>query len=695
MRYLFILIVFFAVQGLRAQERDTASNRHIKLDEVVVTATRTRNLVKEVPARVQVIGREELESLPVSNIDDVLRSAANVNVNRSWGIFSKNSSVTMHGVPGSQRVLVLIDGVPKNKIGGGSVNWHNMNPDNIERIEVIKGPASSLYGNNAMGGVIQIITRRPQKRLEGSFDAFAGTYGTLGSSLNLGGSEVKNNKGIYWGIDGFYRQGKGYYLDPPEFLDPTDVPTNLKEFGGGVMAGYRFNSKNSLEVSCDYYDELRGAGLKVHLDDGSYESTRTGQVQSRYTGRIGRADVTALVYAANEDFYGQKESLNETGDYRLIDSYTIKKDQGIWATASQEVLRKNRVTIGTEVKTGSLDGEDIYRSSTDLIRFGSRMDVLGLFIQDEISLFKDKFKVIAGLRNDIVRFRDGHQEITEPTAATGFAAGFTETFRSNGWNAVSPKLAFRYNFNSKSGIYISAGTGFIPPDLKDLSQTGKIRKGFRLANPELRPEKLTNYELGYSVVIAGRVSLEASVYHSAGRDFQYMIGTGDSVETNGTLKPVLKPANIARIAVNGAELSARWVILKNLALNIAYAYNDSRITQFGTPDFNPDKDLTGKYLLEVSPHQLYAGLNWRLKGFTANLNCNYVGPQWFDDENTILLDEYFLLNMRITQTIKKQFRLHLDVQNILNSIYIDRKGQLSPGRYVTIGIQYDLSGRDA
>ncbi|MFA6128944.1 MAG: TonB-dependent receptor [Bacteroidales bacterium] len=685
-----LLNVFWAFFAY-AQEQDTVSGLRVKLEEVVVTATRTKRLLKDIPAQVQVIGREEIESFPVSNIDDLLKSSANINVNRSWGIFSKNSSVTMHGLPGSARILVLVDGVPKNKIAGGSLNWHNINPDNIERIEIIKGPASALYGNNAMGGVINIITKKPIKKLEGSVQAFSGTYKTLGSSLNLSGNETKNGKGFYWNLNGFYRKGDGYYLDPPDFLDPTDVKTFLKEYGGGAMLGYRFGQSDNLELFCDYYNEKRGAGLRIHLDDGSYESTITRQIRSKYTRKIGGGELSALIYFTDEQFYGQKESINELQEYRLLDSYSYKTDKGFWTTWSQELFKQNRLTTGAEAKFGSVDGQDIYRTSTDMIGFRSKMDIFGFFIQDEIGLVGNRLKLIAGLRNDLVSFHDGYQNITDPTKATGFSKGFSETFNNNRWNAFSPKLSLQYSISSRSQVYLSAGTGYIPPDLKDLSQTGKIRKGFRLANPELKPERLTNYEIGFSQLIAGGIKINGAAYYSDGHDFQYMIGTSDSIDTGGgTLKPVLKPENIARIAVLGGEITGSWYISSKLSWNMSYSYNNSRITEFGKSQINPDKDLAGKYLLEVSPHQFYSGITYRNKSFSANMNCNYVDEQWFDDENTILIDDYFVVNMRLSETIKKHYRIYLDIQNILNTEFIDRKGQLSPGRFMTIGFHYIL-----
>jgi len=682
------LILAFPIAAI-AQENDTVTKLRVSLEEVVVTATRTERRLQDIAARVSVINRDEIEQIPFSNIDDLLKLSANVNVNRSWGIFSKNSSVTMHGLPGSARTLVLADGFPKNKIGGGSVNWHNINPDNLERIEVIQGPASALYGNNAMGGVINLISRKPAKPFEGSLKVLYGSYNTLGTSARIGGSQVKDHQGLYWSVDGFYRKGDGYYLDPPEFLDPTDVKTYLKEYGTNIMTGYAFGKAGSVDLYLDYYNELRGAGRQIHVEGGSFEATVTSSVRTKYSGRLAGGDLSVLAWYMNEDYHGQKESLNETNEYRLLDSYTLKQDQGVWTSWSKKILPDHHLTAGTEWKSGSVSGQDLYATSTDEIRFGSRMDIAGVFVQDEISFRNEKLRAVAGLRADWSRFHDGFQTINEPTSVTGFTEGFSENFDPNRWFALSPKLSLQYSFTPVIKAYIAAGTGYIPPDLKDLSQTGKINKGFRLANPNLKPETLINYETGYSWLITERLKMSGSYYYSVGYNFQYMIGTGDSIDTGGSsLKPVLVSENLARVRILGADLTVRWMISPSLILDGGYSWNDSKIVKFGNSEINPEKDLTGKYMIEVSPNQFYSGLTFRHRNLSANLNANYVGHQWFDDENTILLDDYFVVNFRISQTFRKHYRIWFDIQNLLNNVYIDRKGQVSPGRYLTAGVQF-------
>ncbi|HBS88808.1 MAG: hypothetical protein A2W91_03960 [Bacteroidetes bacterium GWF2_38_335] len=680
-----ILLILLICQTY-AQVNDTTP---VMIDEVVVTATRGERIVKNVPGKIDIISSEKIQASPVLNIDDILRTSANVYVNRSWGIFSKNSSVTMRGLESSDRTLILIDGVPKNKLSGGSVNWHNVNPDEVERIEVIKGPASALYGTNAMGGVINIITKKPQEKLSGNIKAFAGKYNTLGSSLNLSGSKIKENKGFYWGINGLYRQGDGYIFEPAEALDSTDTETFLTEYGGGIKTGYQISKNNSIEIAYDYYDELRGGGVQVHEEDGSYDKAKTHQGRINYSGKIGKTTLKVLASMLREDYYSQKESLNDFYEYKLSDASTVKNDKGVWMIAGNELFKNNYITGGIEIRTGDVNGNETYRTTPDLINYEGFLNVYALFLQDEINLVKEKLKVIAGLRNDIITFNNGWQTVDDPSKETGFTESFYEKFDNHQWSAFSPKLAVKYLFNSLSDVYVSFATGYKPPKIDDLCKSGKIRKGFRLANPELRPEKLFTYEVGYSRIFLKKIKVSTAVYYSKGIDFQYLIGTGDTLEVEGSdPKPILTRENIAEVEIYGGELSVNYQVVKSISFNLNYSYNHSIVLDYQMEEGNPSKDLSGLYLIEVSPHLFYAGATWKNKLLNCHLNCTYTGSQWVDDENTQLLEDYFLLNMRLSKELKSGLGCWIDIQNILDNQFIDRKSQLSPGRFVLGGVGF-------
>ncbi|MFZ4413129.1 MAG: TonB-dependent receptor, partial [Bacteroidales bacterium] len=115
-----ILILFLFAQMCWAQD----SIKNIFLEGIVVTSTRCNTKIESLAANIDVLNQHDLENFPLTNIDNILQSVSNVYVNRSWGIFSKNSSVTMRGMDGTNRVLVLYNGIPLNKTSGGGINWY-------------------------------------------------------------------------------------------------------------------------------------------------------------------------------------------------------------------------------------------------------------------------------------------------------------------------------------------------------------------------------------------------------------------------------------------------------------------------------------------------------------------------------------------------------------------------------------------
>lgn len=658
------------------------SPKIVEIDPITVSATLNRRNVSKIPGRVSVINAREVDLLPANTTDDLLLGIANVHVNRPWGIFSKGASVSMRGLPGSSRTLLLIDGVPMNKMGGGTVNWNFIEPNDVENIEVVKGPNSALYGNNAMGGVISIKTKRPVKPLEGSVRAFGGSMGTYGGSLSLGGAYFKEDRGFYWNVKGFGRKGDGYIIEPEESRDTTDTNVTLKEYNMGALGGYRFNANNSVELEYRYYNGTFGTGRQVYEEDGAWDQYRSHLLLANYNGLVGKYTLNARMYYQQENFDRQSESLSgSSGKYKLADTHILKHDNGLWMNVSRTFFRDHLFTAGLEFKMGDMDANDIYRTSTDDVTYGGKMNTIGLFLQDEFKLFT-KLSVIAGLRFDYASSYDGFLNVENPTSNTGFIEDISADFENSDWTQFSPKLALQYQFNKSIGVYASVATGFMPPKIDDMSKSGKISKGFKLANPQLKPETITNYEVGMTWLLAEKIAIEPSVYYSRGHDFQYFVATGDSVDTGGTdLKPVLQRQNVSDVEIAGFEITASWEFITGLVFTANYAMNSSSIINFSDPT-NPDKDLNGKSLIEVPVMESYASLSWRNKIVNVMLDWRYTGKEWYDDENTQYVEPYNLIGIKLSKMLKQGIGFTLSVQNVLDKITVDRKGTLNPGRFI-------------
>ena len=160
----------------------------ISMDELVITATRTDSRLMNTPVRVNMITPGQINQLPLQNIDDALRFTPGLNVGRPFGIFSSKSTISMRGMSGKEqaRVLVLLDGIPINKSDGGTVDWNLVDVSSIDRIEVTKGPGSAIYGGNAMGGIINMITKKTEDNFFLNASLEYGTYQTVGGRLRTG-----------------------------------------------------------------------------------------------------------------------------------------------------------------------------------------------------------------------------------------------------------------------------------------------------------------------------------------------------------------------------------------------------------------------------------------------------------------------------------------------------------------------------
>ncbi|MBE0646510.1 MAG: TonB-dependent receptor [Bacteroidales bacterium] len=659
------------------------------MEELFVTATRTPQKPAEIPARIASIPAKEMMEMPVNNTDEILQLVPGIKFDRDFGIFSKNSSVTMRGLNGSYRALILLDGVPLNKTDGGGINWNRLIPDNIERIEVLKGPVSAVYGSNAMSGVINIISEKPSSPFEGKVKAFYGTYQTFGGLLKLGGSLVEKGKGLYYSVSGFYRQGKGYITQPDSSRTSFDTSRYLKEGTLSGMFGYQFNERNGLEMEYNYYNDIRGDGTKIYEPLGSYNRYPTHFVRLSSHNGWGKYSLLANAFYQHENYIRQNETMSKkSGKYTLYETDSKRVDYGLWLNLTNQIRTNQALTVGMDLKQGSVNASDTYYTSSDILTNKGTMSFFALFAEYEINLLKSRMTLTGGIRWDIAWFTNGSFTIEYPSTLSEFMTTYPSDFSDDTWNAFSPKLGIRYNFNASQSLYFSYAHGFRPPILDDMCKNGNISKGFKMANPGLKPETLDNVEIGGTFTLFKRVVLEPSGYLSYGRDFQYFVSNGDSVYTGGSnLKPVMQRDNISGVRILGAEISVTVPIINSLSFIANYAYNDSRITKFDTLK-NPGKDLSGKYLMEVPDNQAFAGVLFTPRWLSAALTCRYLGPQWIDDENTAKTNGYFTMDFKVSHIFFDQLTAGITIQDLMNRQWVDSKGQLSPGRFILLNLSY-------
>jgi iron complex outermembrane recepter protein len=669
----------------------------VEMPSVVVTATKNERKISDIPSRIEVIGRNKIDQFPGNSADDYLRSLTGVNVDRFSGIFSKSASITMRGLNSAQRTLILLDGIPLNKTDGGSINWNRIDVENIEKIEAIKGPVSALYGSNGMSGVINIITKNPEKLSPSDISLGYGTDNTILMRGHYNFSKITNGKGFFGGMNVFYRQGNGYILYPKQTRDSTDVKTYLQEGDVQGRIGYAFGTGSKIIAEYGYFDDKRGDGVKIYDPDGGYSKFTTNFARLSYTGSFGKYKIGINAFLQGEDFHQQKESLKidkmppfEITQYVLYGTFSNRNDNGIQINLSRPITKNHFITGGFDYKTGSVDASDIYYTSTDIVSNLGNMNFYALFLQDEASFLKNNLKIIAGIRGDLVKFYRGKFLIDQPTAATSLLSSTAGDFPGDKWTAICPKLSIQYGFSDKGRIYISAGRGFRPPMLDDLCRNGNISKGLKIANPYLKPEKISSIETGALWQIFNDFTLEPTIFYSLGTDFQYFVGTGDSIFAGTKMKPVLKRQNIGEAEIYGAELAFKWNLKRNLLFEGNGSYYHSVIKKFNVAGYVVT-DLTGKTLMEVAPYQLNASLWWKSRYFNFALSYHYKAPQWIDDENTIKAGFYSLFDVKLNRAIGEYIKLSLSVENLFNETLIDEKGVLGIGRFLMFEVNYKFN----
>lgn len=666
-------------------------NDTIPLDEVVVTGTKTTRNIKEVPGRISVISSKTIEISAAQQVDDILRYTAGINVSRSTGLYSQRPMVTLRGLSGDEqsRTLVLINGVPINTSDEGGVNWNRINQHDVERIEVFKGPGSSLYGNNAMGGVINIITKKPEKPQEVYGGISYGTYNTIRQDLNV---RIRNNKGYYGSISQYYLKSDGYNNVVKEDRTPYDIARSLEEISLSVKAGNDSQKWLRWELQYDVFRDRRGEGFQVLVPNGVYRNFNTNLFRANLRGGDKSTQYDLNAYYQLENYYDVNEKLRygklPIGDVPIADSTysrydvnSFREDMGALFNINRELTENNTLTAGFEYKQGSIEGGDYYQTPNsntglyDTVYNAGKIKTLAGYIQDEHAFFDNKVRLIFGLRFDRVTFDDGEYKATDSWST------IPET-KEHSWTEMSPRFGMRFNFIEEVSAYISYSHGFRASILDDLTRTGWMWVGPKYHNPELGPESLDNFEIGADLFPIEKMKISASAYYATGKDFLYYVAV-DSIN-----HPDLEPfifgrqayirENVTNITMKGIEADVQYEIIEGLNVLVSYTYANSKINKF-----TEMPELENKNLKYVPKHAASASLLWQNKYVNTSLRGYYKGEQFGDDRNNIVLDPYFTLDIQLSKQINENFIISLDIQDIFDTQHMETMDYLSPGHLIT------------
>ncbi|MBI2526162.1 MAG: TonB-dependent receptor [Candidatus Rokubacteria bacterium] len=498
-----------------------------RVDPVVVTATRIETPAAEVGAAVTVVTEEDFRTYHYATVDEALRSVPGLEIRRS-GSFGKTTSLSIRGATANQ-VQVLVDGVRVKSPTTGQAELSDISPDLIERIEILRGPQSALYGADAIGGVVNIITRRGKGPFSGSVQQEVGNYDTLRSRVSGGGQwqildyafagshlesngQFKNDGSEERALSG--RLGVALPWDSQlAFVarwNRTDTDLPVKFVCCGPLPVEPLIDVNQQQQSETLVLSLEGKTRPVPW----WESR--GRI-SRYENSLGFQDAVDPGYAFDIPTFSQINV--ERREAEWINAFHLGK----WSTS----------TVGLEYRHEEGENKGVFRSRTH---------TQALFFEEQLRFFGRLF-LTGGFRVE------DHSVFGTETTERGSLA-----YLIKGWG---------------TRLRGGAGSGFRAPTLNDLFFPG-------FSNPALEPETSFSWEVGADQKLwQERIRLGLTYFHN---DFDNLIRF-----VTLPAPPFVAVVNLARARTSGIEAMAEADLLKNLVGSVNYTYTDSETSGSNRP----------------------------------------------------------------------------------------------------------------
>ena len=616
-------------QTVDIQNADTHIDFYLKesnidLNEVVVTGTKSEKTLKYVPVLTQVISARKMLELGITNVTDALQTMVpGINVSHQGTLVT----VTLQGMD-AKYVLFLIDG---ERIAGevdGDIDYSMLNLQNIDHIEIIKGASSSLYGSNAIGGGINIITKKINDPFDVKFYSRYSKYNELYS-----GGSIALKKGILGSRTSInFSRIDGYDVTPETPHDWTQNP--YKSFQISQKFEITPSSKLSFTPYFTYYQFERGnvSARPVH----NLYSDLSGGLKGQFY--FGKSSIDFSYYRDRYNTFTILEQLNnkrDTASYDFIQTFRTQ--------VNFHLSDKNSLTAGVEYNTERL-------FSTRVAGGLKNASEAVVYFQEDIRI-GERWELIAGIR--------------------------TGSHSNYGFNAA-PKISamFKQGFLN---FRASAGTGFRSPALKELYFSFDHFGEFNVEGyPQLKPES--------SKYISGSIEFTKPWNNSSVTVYRNVLS--DMITTNlisvpGAVESTYLYGNVANASVNGIDLLSKQKIFKGVWLNAGYSYvhaldNETGLQLFGTAKHS------GKVSVDYNFKKKYYS-------FTAQLNCQLMGERIYQDADGSTKYDRPFSNWRFTISQEyKWLRISAGLDNMFGVVIPGNYDFISPGRRFFVGMNVDF-----
>ena len=622
------------------------SKSNFQVDQVIVTASKHRNEIKSLPVSASVINSERINEKNFITLDQALRYEPGINVTEDQ-ISIRGSSGYSLGA--GSRVLTALDGIPLYSGDSGEITWQIIPPSEIERVEIVKGAASSMYGSTAMGGVVNVISKEITSRPLTYVKTFAGVY----NKPRYDEWKWSDNLQSYYGVTLSHSRSIGKLGITSLFSyfgDESFRKNNWeKRYSAYLKAIFNFNEFTSLTFLGSGYSRDMGTftywkGINDVLLPPDDEIGQTIP-SDRY--------VLGLIF--NHMF---NDNISLIIKPSLYSSYWFDSSES--SNSSRSELYRTEAQVNWTLAEGSLltSGIELQYNKVTSSIFGDRnSNGFGIYFQWEYH-FSNALLLTLGARYD-----------------------FSQLDTLDSSSDISPKVGINYKFSDATIFRASAGKGFRAPTLAE-AFTSTTTSGITVKpNPDLKSETSYSVEVGGNQEVSTNLFLDLALFYN---DYQNFI------------EPIIDPTdgkivfeNITHARVRGLEFSST-LLLFNKMINVKAGYT-----------FLNSEDLeTGKELKYRPKHSFIFSIDYSIGKFLCGLDFRYNSR--VDEIDDTLIDFGFVpdgdervdikvLDIRAGYNLmidKLPLRIYLNANNILNYNYVEMIGNLAPIRNYSLSIDF-------
>lgn len=675
MKKIILSVATLAALTVTAQQKDSLQIKDV--DEVVLTASRKRESIKEVPSSVTIVSQKQIQSqLTVnSDISNILQYTV-PSLATSSGM-TTNSGQTLRG----RQVLVLIDGIPQSTpLRNGSRDIRSIDPSVIERIEVIKG-ATSIYGNGSDGGIINYITRKAgsDRRISGQSQVgitgqlYGGTLGFRASQLLAGKITPKLDytASMAYEKTGYMKDANG------NNLSPTSSPARMNNYNGMLKVGYTLNDNQRIEAS--YIGYASKSDLNLGLKTGKYGITPTtgeGSAKNQETTPQGtpRNHNFKLSYDNRNLWKGTALNINlYLQDFRTVYGYS---DTFLNGGQSNVISKKKgaRFNFDTQLWNAQnsqgeiLYGADILNDKTvqkleDGRYWTPDMDMTNIapFMLVKIDLFK-KLILKGGLRYENIKVKVGDFNTLSTIKNDGT---FTKSIFVQGgnleYNALVGNIGFRYNINPQINLFGSFSQSY---SINELGRILRTSTADTINKLETKPIIVNNYELGATGQITKWLNYEITSYVSTSK-----LGATFVQSPDRSLMIQRAPEVVYGVEGFLQFHPARWI---NFGGSYSWMEGITSLKDDGdySAKINNSRISAPKVLayIQVKPVQnVSVGVDMLHAFEQDRFQPNAKTGLYTYGEGKV--PEYTIFNFRLSYDINKNWRASAGIENLFNRLY--------------------------